>query len=158
MARAVAWSSMQRDFKIGLILGLGLLSVAFLIIATRGNLSPQARLAREHVVRYSPQQPGPSTPLQPSATPVREPNIAAVAAQPQPPLAETPPYAPTAPREEVRIKADRFHIVVPDDTLWGIAEQYLGSSQRWGEIFELNRDIVSNPQKIRPGMKLILPD
>ena len=37
---------MQKDFKIGLIVGLGLLIVAVLWLATRSSLAPEARLRR----------------------------------------------------------------------------------------------------------------
>jgi hypothetical protein len=50
------------------------------------------------------------------------------------------------------------------DSLWGIAERFLGDGQRWREIYELNRDrdqpdgrALSRPELIRPGWGLLLP-
>lgn len=43
------------------------------------------------------------------------------------------------------------------DSLWKIAKKRLGDGGRWGEIYELNRDKVSNPNRIDPGQVLTLP-
>ena len=43
------------------------------------------------------------------------------------------------------------------DTLWGIAASKLGSGARWQEIYNLNKDVISNPDLIQPGWKLKLP-
>lgn len=50
------------------------------------------------------------------------------------------------------------------DTLWDIAECYLGDPFRWPEIFELNRGVpqadgrvLTDPDLIFPGWQLILP-
>ena len=39
----------------------------------------------------------------------------------------------------------RLYIVRRGDTLSGIARRELGDASRWREIFERNRDVVSNP-------------
>ena len=43
------------------------------------------------------------------------------------------------------------------DTLSKIAERELGNANRWREIFELNRDVIDDPDKIFPGQVLVLP-
>lgn len=50
------------------------------------------------------------------------------------------------------------HLVQRGDTLSGIAEHRLGDQARWPEIFELNRELVSDPDKIRPNQVLALPE
>jgi nucleoid-associated protein YgaU len=42
------------------------------------------------------------------------------------------------------------------DTLSKIAEQQLGDANRWPEIFRLNRDIISDPNRITPGQVLVI--
>jgi len=49
------------------------------------------------------------------------------------------------------------HTVVRGDTLWGIARRFLGDGRRYREIFDLNRDQISNPNLIFPGQVLQLP-
>jgi len=52
---------------------------------------------------------------------------------------------------------DRY-VVQPGDTLSGIARRFLGSAGRWIEIYKLNRHILSDPNYLRPGMELRLPE
>lgn len=49
------------------------------------------------------------------------------------------------------------HEVVAGETLSNIAEKRLGSSRRFLELFEANRDILRSPDSLLPGMKLKLP-
>ena len=49
------------------------------------------------------------------------------------------------------------HLVQSGHTLSGIAEQQLGDATRWPEIFDLNRDIVADANRIFPGQVLTLP-
>ena len=49
------------------------------------------------------------------------------------------------------------YTVKPGDTLWGIAERFLGKGSRWREIYYANRAIIgANPNIIRPGQKLTI--
>ena len=43
------------------------------------------------------------------------------------------------------------------DSLSKIARSQLGDSNRWGEIYELNKDIIKNPSMIFPGQVLRMP-
>ena len=43
------------------------------------------------------------------------------------------------------------------DTLWAIANTYLGNGSRYNEIFEANRPMLSDPDKIYPGQVLRIP-
>jgi len=49
------------------------------------------------------------------------------------------------------------YVVQSGDTLSGIAEQRLGDGNRWPEIFDINRELISDPDKIFPGQVLVLP-
>lgn len=48
------------------------------------------------------------------------------------------------------------YVVQSGDTLSKIAQEQLGDARRWREIFELNRALVSDPDKIFPGQVLVL--
>ena len=43
------------------------------------------------------------------------------------------------------------------DTLGGIAKDHLGSAGAYMKIFELNKDQLTDPDKIKPGQVLRLP-
>ena len=49
------------------------------------------------------------------------------------------------------------YTVKAGDSLWGIAQQQLGSGLKWNDIYEANKDLIKDPNKIWPGQVLILP-
>ena len=51
----------------------------------------------------------------------------------------------------------RTYTVKSGDTLSGIAKQHLGNANAYMKIFEANRDQLSDPDKIKPGQVLKIP-
>jgi nucleoid-associated protein YgaU len=49
------------------------------------------------------------------------------------------------------------YVVQRGDTLSEIAQDQLGSADRWHDLHDLNKALVSNPDKISPGQILALP-
>ncbi len=62
-----------------------------------------------------------------------------------------------AVEDEVEGADPVFHEVKKGDTLWKIAEQALGNGARYPEIFEANKPMLSDPDKIYPGQRLRIP-
>lgn len=52
----------------------------------------------------------------------------------------------------------KTYTVQPGDTLWKISEEHLGAGSKYMEIFEANRDLLDDPNKIFPGQELVIPD
>lgn len=50
-----------------------------------------------------------------------------------------------------------FHTVAKGDTLSAIAKKTLGNANRYNDIFEANRPMLSHPDKIYPGQVLRIP-
>lgn len=50
------------------------------------------------------------------------------------------------------------YTVEPGDCLWLIAQELLGDGNRWTEIYEANRDAISDPNLIYTGQVLTVPD
>lgn len=65
------------------------------------------------------------------------------------------PAAPAAAPAEA--SAPVFHTVKKGETLSAIAKQYLGSANKYQAIFEANRPMLSDPDKIYPGQTLRIP-
>jgi nucleoid-associated protein YgaU len=53
--------------------------------------------------------------------------------------------------------AAKTYTVKAGDTLSQIAKEHLGSAGAYTKIFELNKDQLSDPDKIKPGQVLRLP-
>lgn len=64
--------------------------------------------------------------------------------------------APAPKPEEPEEKAEIYEIV-SGDTLGGIAKKYYGSAGKYMKIFEANREIIKDPNKIYPGQKIRIP-
>ncbi len=73
------------------------------------------------------------------------------------PAASAPPVT-EAPREAPEVTEVRIHVVVAGDTLGAIAQKYYGKASAYMKIFEANRDILDNPDLIKVGQKLRIPE
>lgn len=60
-------------------------------------------------------------------------------------------------REDTKAPKATTYTVKKGDTLWAIAKKYLGSGAKYTEIYNANKDIISNPNLITVGMKLSIP-
>ncbi len=177
----------QKDLKIGLILGLILVVVAVIKLATDPRLSPKARmlhiqnaaatqesdgLTNDDVIDFPESENVPEQityiDLQKNelATDDYEPgNLLGNESAPvelnaintrdreQPEPTDVSQYV-----QAEKIKTQRFHIVRKNQTLSAISRQYYGTANKWKKIFDANRDVIKDPNKINTGIKLIIPD
>lgn len=72
--------------------------------------------------------------------------------KPNPALAQAEDAVP-APTESTTIE----YVVRSGDTLGGIARTYYNSASKWRIILDANRDLISRPEQLRPGMRLVIP-
>lgn len=63
------------------------------------------------------------------------------------------PEDPAAPKAAEPV----FHEVKKGENLSEIAQKYLGKASRYREIFEANKPMLTDPDKIYPGQKLRIP-
>ena len=54
-------------------------------------------------------------------------------------------------------KGGKTYTVKAGDTLSKIAKEHLGNANAYMQIFEINKDQLSDPDKIKPGQVLKLP-
>lgn len=50
-----------------------------------------------------------------------------------------------------------YYVIEKGDTLWAIAEKFLGNGAKYTEIFEENREVIEDPDLIFPGQKIRIP-
>jgi len=79
--------------------------------------------------------------------------LLAISSASMPALAAKP--ADAAPIELAANAPDR-HVVVPGDTLWGIAKTFLKDPFRWNEVWQMNPEEIKNPHRIYPGQVIVL--
>jgi nucleoid-associated protein YgaU len=53
--------------------------------------------------------------------------------------------------------AEQWHEVTKGESLWKIAERYYGDGSLYPKIFEANRDLLKDPDKIKIGQRLRIP-
>ena len=49
------------------------------------------------------------------------------------------------------------YVVQKNDSLWKIAQRELGGGHRWKYLYELNKDRIKNPDKLKAGTTIIIP-
>lgn len=65
--------------------------------------------------------------------------------------------APEPEPEAAPEPQDEFYEIVSGDTLGAIAKNFYGNAGAYMKIFEANKDIISDPNKIYPGQKIRIP-
>lgn len=170
---------MPRDQKLGLALGILLVGVvaAFffrhdpLPTPTLPPLKTAAELDRSIATQSrAPYLEAETAPAQPQGTitdtlggdEFPEPQDGAglvpepIAGAEDMPLEETASVASSS--ESTPPAAPREHLVQRGETLSSIAAKYLGSAQRYEDIYQANTDRLRNPNDVQPGMTLLIPD
>ncbi len=145
---------MQRDLKIGLVLGLVLAALAAVWLSTRPSLSIKARMphsrnagSSEEITideqpRFITNLPNTASTETTAAVKSEQSNVPDFAVQEQP----------------EKIKTQKFHIVRKGETLSNISYKYYGSANKWQKILNANRKAIKDPRKLRPGTRLIIPE
>jgi nucleoid-associated protein YgaU len=64
--------------------------------------------------------------------------------------------APAPPPEEP-VEEAQYYEIVSGDTLGAIAKRFYGNASKYMKIYEANKDIISDPNKIYPGQKIRIP-
>ena len=142
---------MQRDFKIGMAIGLLLVGAGAVWVSTRPGLSTHMLLTRNKRP-HKPSIPAASTtaahiPPRPQTLTPRQTNTTIRQTEPT----QDSPAEPSLP-ENLRI-----HIVRNNETLSDIAKTYYGSPSKWRKIYNANKTVITNPDRVRLATKLVIP-
>jgi nucleoid-associated protein YgaU len=99
--------------------------------------------------------------------PPAEPQPATTATLPPPPPVDTSAEQPAArsskpkaqPKESYASgkKSTRSYTVKKGDTLQKISQKFYGTTKKWRQIYEANRKVVKDPDKLTVGTKLTIP-
>ncbi len=120
---------MQKDFKIGLGVGLLFVVAVAFWLSTRPDLSTEARVLHQ------------------------SPNTPSIAAQ-----SEDRPVTPNIEQRKSSVEQTlRIHVVEKGETLSAISAKYYGSPNQWPRIVAANRESLNDPNRLLPGSKLVIP-
>lgn len=150
---------MQKDLKIGMILGLVLVTVAMLWLFAGPGIRPRGGVLDLRSNRQNLPLPETSGSTSSSETETEENS--------QLPASDNQSQVPGAPNGEPewkkywqteKIKTQRFHIIREGETLSEISRKYYDSARKWQKILEANRDVIEDVSKLKPGTKIIIPE
>ena len=68
-----------------------------------------------------------------------------------------PPEGAGEEQDEPAEEPVEFYTIRSGDTLGKIARQYYGDAMQYPRIFEANREVIEDPDKIYPGQRIRIP-
>jgi nucleoid-associated protein YgaU len=51
----------------------------------------------------------------------------------------------------------RYYTIQSGDSLSKVAKEFYGDANRWNDLFEANREVIKDPDKIYPGQRIRVP-
>ncbi len=81
----------------------------------------------------------------------------APAARPPATTQQAQPRPVSPPRTDAPAATVRTYVVQEGDTLSRVSANVYGTSARWADIYQANRDILPNPNSLRVGQELRIP-
>lgn len=104
-------------------------------------------LAPGEKAAYEPTEPAPTEQAPPAETVTPDEPV------PVPPPAELSPGPATQQTDAVR----GMYTIRKGDTLIGLARRFYNDQSKWKTIWNANRDKIPNPDRIMPGLEIVLP-
>ena len=150
---------MQKDLKIGMILGLVLVTAVMLWLFVGPGISPRAKIPNLRSNRETIPPPEIPASTKDSKTDTEEKSqLSANDNQPQ--VLGTPNGDPEWKKywQTEKIKPQKFHIIQEGETLSEISRKYYNSARKWQKILDANRDAIEDVGKLKPGTKIIIPE
>lgn len=80
-----------------------------------------------------------------------------VPSAPAAPVRQSASASGAAPAAQTSVESVEYYEIKSGDTLSAIAKQYYGKASAYMTIFEANREVIKDPNKIYPGQKIRIP-
>jgi nucleoid-associated protein YgaU len=132
-------------------------------LAKANGLSDPNALREGHRLRM-PSKPGSTEASARSSSgsaPANAPQIKTIRTQDvTTPHAAAPPQAQPQNQQQAALRKLNFttHTVAKGETLAKLSRKYLGSAGKWKQIYELNKSVIDDPDNVRPGTTLRIPN
>jgi LysM repeat protein len=162
---------MRRDLKIGMLIGVGVVICATVALSLWPGASVEDRVRRNMAETvgpgavYEPPKPivgKPGSLVIPERKPgetdesIIRPFVGEAKPKPVEAAGKAGPGGTTEPAKPK--PSETIHVVAADETLSKISQKYYGTSSQWQKILQANSAILKAPEKIKPGMRLVIPD
>jgi nucleoid-associated protein YgaU len=152
---------MRKDVKIGMVIGSLLAVAAIVWISMHSNLADSELLT--DLETRDTKKPAASEKFQPLPSTDKPGNLPAETESQEifkskKVIFETAKPASIQQEEPDKTEYERIHTVLEGETLSGISQKYYGTASGWQKIYVANRKLLSSPDRIRPGMRLIIPE
>jgi len=156
---------MRKDLKTGILFGVALVIGAIVVMSVWPGASVESRLRRSRTVGGD--EPAAET------VPSSEDQVESVSVEPEfveerrVPVEQLNEGA-TVEVEEIRkrqVESPRveekretqIHIVAGGETLSSISVMYYGSGSQWRKIVDANPKVITDENRLQPGMRLVIP-
>ena len=73
------------------------------------------------------------------------------------PLVAPGPVTPPAPTAGAEGAPGGIYTIQKGDTLWKIADEMYGDGKKWKNIYRFNKDKIKDPNRLKAGLKLVIP-
>ena len=147
---------MPKDMKIGMILGLILVTAFMLWIFVGPGINLEAKAPKTENNYQAATLPETSDSINNTDTEVRQENNQLQSNDEQDEQSEELELAKNW--QPQKIKTQRFHIIREGETLSEISRLYYGSATKWQKILDANRHLIQDVSKLKPGTKIIVPE
>ncbi len=144
---------MNKDVKTGMLIGLGLVTVAVVAISIWPGGAVHQRLKRADSKKIDP-PPAASTNR---ISPPQENASGQSGSAFQEEMQRVAEHV-IGELQQARLEAGPLiHVVAEGETLTHIAQMHYGDVEKWIVIAEANKDVLPNVNLLRPGMRLLIP-
>ena len=147
--------SFKWSYAAAVIIALIAFIILFLMFQRMGDTSAPATADQTEQVL---------TPVEPRVVPdtdaTTEPGATSATESDVTPTIESDPAAVTGPDPAPQLQTEfetQSHTVAPGESLWSIAEANLGNPYLWPIIYQLNGDIITNPNQLPAVAELNIP-
>ncbi|MCB9770924.1 MAG: LysM peptidoglycan-binding domain-containing protein, partial [Candidatus Omnitrophica bacterium] len=65
--------------------------------------------------------------------------------------------APVSKYSDSAVDTPSEYVIQKNDTLQKISKNVYGTYKKWYQIYEANKDIISDPNRIKPGLTIRIP-
>lgn len=156
---------MRKDLKTGIAIGVALAVGAIVIMSVWPGQSIESRLRRSRTAAgdESAAETVPSSEDKVESAPT-EPEGGQEGVVPVEQLDETATVEveeiftsqPESPKAQDQ-RQMRIHVVAGGETLSSISMMYYGSGRQWRRIIEANPKVITDENRLVPGMRLVIP-